>query len=66
MLLQVNNNLNLHKDYKEFFDRPIDYDVRGYNYTIRPAPMMVYEDEKGRPDIIRARFDAKKRKQLAK
>lgn len=56
----------MHNDYKEFFDRPIDYDVRGYNYTMRPNPMMVYEDAKGRPDIVRPRFDEKKKKQLAK
>ena len=45
------NNMKVHTDYKEFFDRPIDYDVRGYNYTMKPKPMMVYEDAKGRPDI---------------
>ena len=27
------NNGLVHRDYKEFFDRPIDYDVKGYNYT---------------------------------
>lgn len=47
----------VHRDYKEFFDKPIDYDVRGYNYTMRPAPMMVYEDKNGNPDIIRPKFD---------
>jgi hypothetical protein len=60
------NNMRVFKDYKEFFDRPIDYDVRGYNFTLRPGPMMVYEDAKGNPDIRRAKFDAKKKKELAK
>ena len=60
------NNLKVHNDYKEFFDRPIEYDVRGYNYTIRPGPMMVYEDEQGRPDIRHPTFDGKKKKEIAK
>lgn len=55
------NNMNVHSDYKEFFDKPIDYDVRGYNYTMRPKAMMVYEDEKGRPDIINPRFNERKK-----
>mmetsp|Transcript_22506 Transcript_22506/g.22312 ORF Transcript_22506/g.22312 Transcript_22506/m.22312 type:complete len:172 (-) Transcript_22506:8-523(-) len=60
------NNQKVFNDYKEFFDKPIDYDVRGYNFTIRPAPMMVYEDESGKADIIRPRFDDVKKKQLKK
>jgi hypothetical protein len=24
------NNVEVHKNYHEYFDRPIDYDVRGY------------------------------------
>ena len=24
------NNVRVHKNYQEYFDRPIDYDVRGY------------------------------------
>ena len=60
------NNMRVYSDYKEYFDRPIDYDVRGYNFTLRPLPMMVYEDDKGNPDIYHPRFDDRKKKQLAK
>ena len=60
------NNQKVFSNYKEFFDTPIDYDVRGYNLTMKPAPMMVYEDENGKADIFRPRFDKKKKKQLAK
>ncbi|CAI2372885.1 unnamed protein product [Moneuplotes crassus] len=60
------NNNRVFNDYKEFFDKPIHYDARGYHFTPRPAPMMVYENEAGKPDIVNPKFDKIKRKQLKK
>jgi len=27
------NNIRVHPNFKEYFDKPIDYDVRGYTYS---------------------------------
>lgn len=37
------NNIRVHNNYKEYFDKPIDYDVRGYIYSRKGEPMQVYE-----------------------
>lgn len=36
------NNLKVHRNNKEFFDRPIDYDARGYIYSNKLEMMEVY------------------------
>ena len=37
------NNIQVHKHYREFFDKPINYDVKGYEYTKIPHELEVYE-----------------------
>ena len=37
------NNIKVHSNYQEYFDRPIDYDVRGYSYSQKGKAFKVYE-----------------------
>ncbi len=39
------NNIKVHTNYMEYFDRPIDYDVRGYTYSHKQRPFKVYEGQ---------------------
>ena len=37
------NNRAVHQSYREYFDRPIQYDVRGYRYSVKPEVMKIYD-----------------------
>lgn len=41
-VMNSKNNIQVHKNYHEYFDKPIDYDVRGYLYSRMDKPMDVY------------------------
>ena len=39
------NNKQVHINYKEYFDKPFDYDVRGYTYSQTIDPMKIYDSQ---------------------
>ena len=47
------NNRAVHNSYREYFDRPIQYDVRGYRYSVRPEVMKIYDSS---PESIGKNF----------
>lgn len=60
------NNDTLHTDYKEYFDRPLQYNVSGFGRSILPLPMMIYEKKDGSPLTSKIIVNSKKIKQLEK
>ena len=64
--LLLNNNDSLHSDYKEYFDRPIFYDVSGFRNTVKPKPMMIYEKKDGSPMTSRIVVDKRRIKAIEK
>ena len=50
------NNGQVHRSYREYFDRPIQYDVRGYQYSVKPDVMRIYES---RPQSMGKNFRKK-------
>jgi len=43
-VMSSKNNIQVHRNYQEFFDRPINYDVKGYLYSQKMEPMIVYNE----------------------
>ena len=60
------NNETVHTDYKEYFDRPLAYDIKSDYHGTLPKPMMVYEKRDGSPATSRIIVNKKKIKELQK
>eukprot|EP00347_Sterkiella_histriomuscorum_P008727 403343983 len=42
-IMASKNNIQVHKNYQEYFDKPIEYDARGYAYSRKQEPLRVYD-----------------------
>ena len=62
----LNNNNELHTNFREFFDRPLAYDRKGCSHVHLPKPMAVYENRDGSPMTSRIIINKSKIKELAR